>query len=376
MRLLEIPVEAPSKGAKGEIFLDQEQQRKHVVVEPVRAKDVAFSITIPGRLTVNEDQSFHVGAIASGRIENISARVGDSVNAGQILGRIHSHEVHEARAGYQEAMVEQERAKSAEGYAKQRRDRAHRLFELKAGSRQDVESAEADLQNAQAAIEKAESEVEKERAHLNIFQIPTDAGRAHADEEDDIPIPAPASGLILERKVTVGSVVNSGDELFVITDASSVWMIAAANENDLSKLHPGQQVRIQVRAYPDREFAGRILKLGESLDPETRTLQIRIIVPNQQGLLKPEMYATANLRQSAGSRAVFLPDEAIQDVEGLPAVFVRRAQNTFEVRAVRIGPRTGGETEIVEGLQPGDEVVVKGGFLLKSELLKKMIQDN
>jgi cobalt-zinc-cadmium efflux system membrane fusion protein len=364
----------------GTIVLDQgQQQNAHMVVEPVRAKAVSFSITIPGRLTLSEDQTFHVGAIASGRIQNISARVGDSVNTGQILGRIHSHEVHEARAGYEEAMEEQQRAKSAEGYAKQRRDRAQRLFELRAGSRQDLESAEADLRNAQAATEKALSELEKERAHLNIFQIPTAGtapGSPHTDEEDDIPIPAPASGLVLERKATIGSVVNRGDELFVITDASSVWMIAAANEGDLYKVHPGQQVNITVRAYPDLEFAGRILKLGETLDPVTRTLQIRILVPNPQGLLKPEMYATASLRQSGGTRVIFLPDEAVQDIDGVAAVFVRRAQNTFEVRAVRIGPRAVGGTEILEGLSPEDAVVVKGGFLLKSELLKKMIQDN
>ncbi len=127
---------------------------------------------IPGRLTFSEDQTWHVGAIASGRIEKMSARVGDMVMTNQILGRLHSHEVHEARAGYQQAQSELERARSAQGYAKQRRDRTQRLLELRAGSRQDLETAEADLQNAQAAIEKAQSEVEKERAHLNIFGLP------------------------------------------------------------------------------------------------------------------------------------------------------------------------------------------------------------
>jgi cobalt-zinc-cadmium efflux system membrane fusion protein len=362
------------------IVLDETQQQKgHVLVAPVRAKEVAATVTIPGRLTVSEDQTWRVGAIASGRIENISARVGDSVSAGQILGRIHSHEVHEARAGYQEAMTEVQRAVSAEGYAKQRRDRAQRLFDLRAGSRQDLESAEADLSNAQAAIAKAQSELVKERAHLNIFQIPIEEpapGSAQNGEEDDIPVLAPASGLVLERKATVGTVVNSGDELFVITDVTSLWMIAAANEADLSVLRPGQQVQIQVRAYPERGFSGRILKLGEKLDPDTRTLQIRIFVPNQQGLLKPEMYATASLRQSGQHAAVFLPDEAVQDIDGLPAVFVRRGQNNFEPRSVKTGQHADGETEILEGLNPGEAVVVKGGFLLKSQLLKKMIQEN
>ena len=367
--------EALENGTKREatvVVLDKTQlQKGHVIVESVRTQEIVSTLTIPGRLTFSEDQTWHVGAIANGKIENISARVGDSVKANQILGRLHSHEVHEARAGYQQAQTELERARSAQGYAKQRRDRAQRLLELRAGSRQDLETAEADLRNAQAAIEKAQSEVEKERAHLEIFQLPIEG----TDEEDDIPIPAPAAGLVLERKATVGSVVNSGDELFVITDVSSVWMIAAANEEDLSKLHPGQPVRVQVRAYPDREFAGRILKLGEELDPATRTLQIRIAVPNPHGLLKPEMYATASVHQFGKRPALVIPEEAIQEIDGVPTVFVQDSENEFRARTVEPGRHTDGGVEIVEGLKRGETVVVKGGFALKSQMLKTMIQD-
>jgi cobalt-zinc-cadmium efflux system membrane fusion protein len=367
--------EALEKGTKRDstvVVLDKTQlQKGHVIVEPVRTQEVVSTLTIPGRLTFSEDQTWHVGAIASGKIENISARLGDSVKANQVLGRLHSHEVHEARAGYQQAQTELERARSVQGYAKQRRDRTQRLLELRAGSRQDLETAEADLRNAQAAIEKAQSEVEKERAHLEIFQLPIEG----TDEEDDIPILAPAAGLVLERKATVGSVVNSGDDLFVITDISSVWMIAAANEEDLSKLHPGQPVRIQVRAYPDREFIGRILKLGEELDPATRTLQIRIAVPNPHGLLKPEMYATASVQQFGKRPALVIPEEAIQEIDGVPTVFIQDSENEFRARAVEPGAHTDGGIEIVEGLKRGDAVVVKGGFALKSQMLKTMIQD-
>jgi len=361
------------------VVLDvEEQQKGHIVVASVGLGDVAATLTIPGRLTFNEDETWRVGAIASGRIENISARVGDSVQSAQILGRLHSHEVHEARAGYQQAQTELERARSAQGYAKQRRDRTQRLFELKAGSRQDLETAEADLRNAEATIDKAQSELEKERAHLSIFRIPIEesATPSHQnDEEDDIPILAPASGLVLERKATVGSVVNSGEELFVIANISSLWMIAAANEVDLSRLHPGQLVRVQVRAYPDREFTGRILKLGEQLDPATRTLQIRIEVPNPQGLLKPEMYATASIQQSKRRAALLVPEEAVQEIDGVPTVFVRDSGNEFRARTVETGPHADGGVEIVEGLKRGENVVVKGGFALKSQLLKARIQD-
>jgi cobalt-zinc-cadmium efflux system membrane fusion protein len=373
-------VSQSSKRDAATVVLDAaEQQKGHIVVSSVGLEDLAATLTVPGRLTFNEDQTWHVGAIASGRIESISARVGDTVTTDQILGRLHSHEVHEARAGYQEAQTELERARSAERYAKQRRDRAERLFELKAGSRQDLENAEADLRNAQAAIEKAQSEVEKERAHLNIFRIPIVVepakGGIENDEEDDIPVHAPAAGLILERKASLGSVVNSGDELFVIANISNLWMIAAANEEDLSKIHVGQVVRIQVRAYPDREFTGRVAKLGEELDPATRTLQIRVEVANPQGLLKPEMYASASVQQTARRAALVVPQEAIQEIDGVPMVFVRDSDNQFRARTVEPGRHVDGGIEIVQGLKRGEAVVVKGSFALKSQLLKAMIQD-
>jgi RND family efflux transporter MFP subunit len=371
--------QAPQSEAAEIVLDDIQQQKAHVVVGRVRTKALAHSLTIPGRVAVNEDQTWHVGAIASGRIEKISARVGDFVMAGQVLGLLHSHEVHAARAGYQEAVAELRRTQAAETYAQQRRDRAQRLLELRAGSRQDLETAEAELRNAQAATHKAQSEVEKERAHLSILNLPTEEAASNGsqhEEDDDIPILAPASGLVFDRKATVGTVVTSGQELFAITDTSSLWMIAAANEVDLSQISVGQRVQIEVRAYPGREFSGSVLKLGEKLDPDTRTLQIRILVPNPQGRLKPEMYATASLRGSERRSGLFVPEEAVQDVNGVPSVFVRRAQTRFEARPVRTGQGVEGETEILEGLNAGDSIVVRGSFLLKSQMLKSTIQDN
>jgi multidrug efflux pump subunit AcrA (membrane-fusion protein) len=153
-------------------------------------------------------------------------------------------------------------------------------------------------------------------------------------------------------------------------------MIAAANESDLSMLHEGQRVQIEARAYSGRDFPGRIQKLGEQLDPETRTLQVRILVPNPGGLLKPEMYATANLRESGRHAALFVQEEAVQEINGVDVVFVRRAWNEFEARTVKAGGHVDGKTEILQGLAANEAVVVRGGFLLKSQMLKNTIQDN
>jgi multidrug efflux pump subunit AcrA (membrane-fusion protein) len=371
----------------GLITLDKaEQDAAHIVVETVQPKNVAHSITAPGKLVVNEDRTWRVGAIAPGKIDGLSVKVGDSVRAGQVLARIHSHDVHEARAAYREATVELDRARSAVAYATQRRDRGARLLELKAGSRQDLESAESQLVDAQAQVLKAQAEVRKERIHLtDILHVSVEDGgqsgidkqsSQHDDMGDDIPVLSPASALVFERRATVGSVVNAGDVLFSLTDTTSLWMIAAANETDLSTLRPGQTTEISVRAYPNKTFRGRILKLGEELDPTTRTLEVRILVPNLEGLLKPGMYASAGMEQPQRRQAIFLSDAAIQDIDGVSAVFVRHPGNRFEPRAIKPGQRVNGEPEISEGLRAGETVVVQGGFMLKSQLLKNTIRED
>ena len=373
------PAEAARKPKEkenaGAIILDQTgQQKGHIVVAAVTVKEIAESVTAPGQLTVSEDQTWRVGAVVGGKVDDLTAKIGDFVRTGQIIGHIHSHDMHETRAAYQQASTELERARAAEAYSRQRRDRASRLLKLKAGSLQDLETAESELRNAQAAIDKAQSEIIKERAHLTeILHIPVEESGPNGDE--GVPIFAPASGTVLLRKATTGSVVNAGDELLSLSDTRTLWMIAAANEVDLSKLRPGMAVRIEVRAYPNREFNGHILKLGEQLDPTTRTLQIRIAVPNPQGLLKPEMYATAKLPEGGKRAALFLPDDAIQDINGIPAVFVRKSPTEFEPRTVKTGQHFNGETEIIEGIKAGDFVVVKGSFLMKSHLMRRAIEE-
>lgn len=358
-----------------------EQDAAHIVLGTIRQQNVAQTVTAPGKMVANEDRTWRVGAIAPGRIDEVLAKVGDFVRAGQVLARIHSHDVHEARAAYREANVELDRARSAVTYAKQRRDRARRLLELKAGSQQDLEAAENGLADAEAAVSTAMAQVRKERIHLtDVLHVPVEAvsdtgpnAQQNADTED-IPVFAPASAVVFERKASVGSVVGAGDVLFSLTDTSSLWMIAAANETDLSVLHPGQRAEIGVRAYAGRLFPGRILKLGEELDPVTRTLEVRIFVPNPRGLLKPEMYASAAILQPEKRAAIFLPASAIQDIDGIPAVFVKRNDTQFETRSIKTGQQANGETEISEGVHPGEVVVLKGAFLLKSELLKSRLQ--
>lgn len=353
-----------------------------IMAEPVQVRTASAAITAPGQLVINEDRSWHVGSIAEGKVDEILANVGDTVKQGQVLARMHSHDVHDVRAAHREAEAEVNRALNAEAYAKRVRDRVQRLFALKSASQQEVDSAEADLRTAASAVAKAEAELEKERVHLTEFLgVPIeDRGHAggapiHRHRDDDIPVSAPGSGIVLERKITLGTVVSRGDEVFIITDPSTLWMIAAVNEADLSRVQIGQTVRIAVRAYPARFFTGRVVLRGEALDPVTRTLPVRVLVPNPQGLLKPQMYATAEIAQPGTRQTLTIPQTAVQEVNGQQVVFVRTSPDQFALRPVEIARAIDRDLEVARGLEKGEQVVTKGSFVLKSQLLKSTLAE-
>jgi cobalt-zinc-cadmium efflux system membrane fusion protein len=179
----------------------------------------------------------------------------------------------------------------------------------------------------------------------------------------------------MTRNVTQGTVVQPAGELFVLSDLSTLWMIAALNEEFLARVREGMPVSVYVQAYPNRPFRGRIGQLGEELDATTRTVRVRVDVPNERGLLKPEMYATAEIELGGTERALFVPQEALQEVNGQTVVFVRRHAERFEVRPVQPGRTLGSAVEIAGGIQAGDAVVTRGTFLIKSQLLKSSLEE-
>ena len=189
------------------------------------------------------------------------------------------------------------------------------------------------------------------------------------------PVRAPASGVVISRSISSGSVSKPGDDLFVISDLSSVWMLAAIPEENMGRIRAGMAAQVFVRAFEDRPFPGRLTRIGDQLDAATRTVQARIVLANPRGELKPEMYATAELSAGGTGEALYIPQESLQEMNGHSVVFVATAPNRFHAHAVETGARTGGAIAIVSGLNPGDRVVSRGAFLLKSEMLKSTLTE-
>jgi membrane fusion protein, heavy metal efflux system len=351
------------------------QQHGSVEALLVQTSTMPETVVSNGVLTVNEDRTWHVSSYMLGRVTEADAKVGDSVEAGQVLARMHSHEVHDSRAAYQQAVASLTDADAQKALAEKALNRAHRLFRLQAISQGQLEQADADLQKAAAMVASSAAGVQREKTHLTeVLHVPIDANPK--DERAElVPIESPSRGVVIERLASVGTVVTPGSPMFTIADVSSLWLIASVNEIDLHKVRVGQPVDISVRAYPDHVFRGTTNWLGESLDPATRTLQVRVLVPNPGGVLKPQMYVTANFVTSASRPAIVIPQSALQDLNGQPVVFVQTSADTFRPRVVVPGSSHDGQVEITQGLQEGDRVIVKGSYGLKSEMLKSSLKE-
>lgn len=382
------PVKAQSTAPKTdatvrEVVLDAAAiKRAGIAHDTVGVRSLPQVLRATGRIALNENQTWRVGAVTEGRIVAILVNPGDTVRPGQTLARMHSHDIHESRAQYRKAVAELTRLESVQTQAQRMRDRVRRLYQLKAASLEQTEMAETEFKNAQTAVANGTVEVERTKRHLTEFlQIPADVPdhapeAPHEETADLIPIKSPASGTLLTRNITPGTVVQASGDLFVVSDLSSLWMIAAVPEENLPNLRTGMVAAVYVQAYPDQPFHARIGRLGEELDPTTRTVRVRLDLPNRNGRLKPEMYATAEIELGGSEPALFVPQEAIQEVGGESVVFVRHGEGRYEVRPVRAGRVLEGSQEITQGLKDGEVIATRGCFQLKSQLLKSTLAED
>jgi multidrug efflux pump subunit AcrA (membrane-fusion protein) len=265
-----------------------------------------------------------------------------------------------------------DRGRSAVVFAQQARDRYNHLFTIQAASLEESQRSEQDLLQAKNLLINAEANVRMEREHLSeLLQVaPESLTPLNLYDRETVPIRSVMDGVVIARNVTVGQVVNTGFDTFVVSNLSSVWITAAVNERNLSLIHQGASANITTQAYPGQAFPGKIAMVGDTLDPQTRTVPVRIVVPNPGARLRPGMFATAQIAEPQTQPAVFVPADALQDINGMQVVFVTRDGTTFRVQAVTVGSRPAGKAEIVDGLRPGDRIVSTGSFVVKSELLK------
>ena len=324
-------------------------QLSAIKVQEVKVFPVPLAEPLNGRVTFNENVTARVSSPISGRVVTLVAQIGDPVKAGDTLAVLDSPDLAAAVADLRKARADEARKKPA-------LERARALFEAGVFARKDLETAEADERQAQA---------ETERAAMRLRNLAPEGG-----EEGRYAVRAPIAGVIADRQLNPGMEVRPdlANPLFIITNPARLWVVIDLPERDLSKVAPGQPVSVQVDAWPDDRFPGRIEKIGEVIDPATRRVQVRCSLANPERKLRPEMYARVTLLADENRTAVRLPNTALV-TEGLYSyVFVEQSPGVFKRRRVQLAVQDRDYSYVASGIEPAERVVVAGAVLLNSEL--------
>jgi len=181
---------------------------------------------------------------------------------------------------------------------------------------------------------------------------------------------APIDGVIVERKSAAGEQVDKAKEIFTISEPTNLWVIAEIKERDIGAVKVSQDASFSVLAYPGETFRGKVVRLGNQVEAESRTLEVRIEVSNADGRLKPGMFADVEITTTILQDIIVIPDSALQTDEENQIIFVALDGNKFQKRVVKLGMEQRGRAQVLEGLKVGEKIVTDGSFILKSEMLK------
>jgi RND family efflux transporter MFP subunit len=295
-------------------------------------------IAAPGEIEYNARRLAHLTARAAGRVERVLAVEGDRVRPGQALAEVYSPEFMALQSEYIQAS-----------------ERARR----EGGDPADAAAARALLESARERL-------------LLVGATPAEAGGLDASPVPKplLTVRAPFAATVIASAVLPGDHVVTGASLFRLADLSTLWAVLRIQEKDLASAAAGAVVELRTRAYLGEVFRGRLLLVGDAVDPATRTVLGRVEAPNGAGRLKTGMYVEAVFDGSEERSALVVPESAVQDDEGETIVFIQTEERTFSRRVVKTGERTAGVVEILGGLAEGELVVASGAFLLKSEVRK------
>lgn len=322
-------------------------------------------ITATATIKPNEYRLAHLSPRIEGRVIDVKAVLGQHVKAGQVLALMDSIELGQKKSDFLQAKTNHEVDK--------------RNYVREEGLYKEQITSEKEFLDAKGRHEKS----------LAAFRAAHEALRLIGLSEADImridwstkgqplsyfPLVSSLNGTVIERTITLGELITPKDKAFTIADLSTVWIILDVYEQNLAAVRKGAEVEITVDAFPGETFKGTIVYLSEVLNPETRTIDARVEIPNPQRRLRPGMFARAAIiLPGRGSAALVVPLAALQQVNDKTVVFVEKKSGTYEVRQVTVDRRSPLYGEIREGLHDGETVVTTGSFYLKSILLKEQI---
>lgn len=341
-----------SSSTTPQLFTIPQDQIAHVQVVTIEPSTLKHTLRLTGTVEYNAFNTTPVISQVGGPVSRILVVPGQRVKAGQPMLEVSSPD-------YAQLLDSYLKAEDSYRLAQKNYTRAEDLYQHHAIADRDVEQAESDRNQAQADLNAAEQ-------GMKILGIKNPADLAKAQSSAQIPVLAPIGGEVVDRLVSPGQVVQAGQtQAFTISDLSTVWVLANVYQADLQYVRSGDDVVVQTDAFPG-SFHGKISYISPALDPNTRTLQARIVVNNPGEKLKRDMYCTVTVTAGVISNALAVPNASVlRDDNNQPFVYVLKDENQFSRRDVELGEVQGGQTQIAKGISPGEKVVGNGSLFIQ-----------
>lgn len=335
-------------------------ERAGLETSPVRRAPLPVTLALIGEIAADPDRTARLSTPTAGRLEEVRFNEGSPVKRGEVLATVRVPDVGRLRGALAAATS---RARAA-------RANAERLAALRAsglGAEQALVDAEADAK-AQEAEARALGE---QLAALGAGQDPSGGFL--------VALRAPLSGVVVARSAIVGQPIAPDTVLGTIVDLSEVWFLGRIFEKDLSRLRPGQPAEVELNAWPGEHFHGAVDYVSQQIDPVARTLTARIRLANDGGRLRLGLFGRAHVdldAADAGAPRLLVPRDAIFEIGGAPVVFVEAEDGDYVLHEVTVGASAMDEVEVLSGVGEGEQVVSRGGFTLKSLVLKSTLAED
>ncbi len=324
-------------GVSNQISISVEKvQKLGVKSEAATLRMLDRTVRAVGKIEINERRTYTIAPKFEGWVERLYVNTsGQPVSKGQPLFEVYSPELISALREY---------ALAAQGAAS-------------------LKDAGDEAKNSMSQLAAASL------ARLKNWDIADDQIKqlANGEARKNLTYYAPVTGIVLEKKAVQGMRFMPGEVLYQIADLSSVWVLAAVAEQDIGLIKAGSVAQVNIAAYPDKHFVGKVDFIYPTLDTATRTVQVRVELANPNGLLKPAMFANVELAVSHGGKVLTVPVSAVIDSGTRKVVLVQLAEGHFEPRTVKLGGSSENYVEVLEGIAEGEQVVTSANFLIDAE---------
>jgi cobalt-zinc-cadmium efflux system membrane fusion protein len=350
-------------------------------IEEAKAGPLMRAVSATGSVGYDQLRLARIRPIARGRIETLDVSAGDRVVAGQRLAVLDNFDLSAAHSKVLGAEAALNQAKAQLTAANAAYDRATNLIRSDLVTKAELETRRATAVTMEADLRTKEAELrqyQEEEARL----LPVRPATASASPSSDQPAPdsrgaifAPFAGVLDTVSVAKGEIVDPATPIFTVSDLSTVWVEADVAERDLGAVKVGDAVQVKVSAFPGRAFAGRVTYIPDQIESATGMAKVRCEVPNPDGALRVNMFATVTILSPQDGDAVLAPSSSLQEVNGQSVVFIPTGAGEFAWRAVHTGLVANGKTQITSGLAAGTPVVGEGSYWLKAALMQSTIPD-